>query len=183
MITLKSLHNHLRLLENSSELKRRLPGSSLPRTLREGLQETSKLAGVDETVFKDPQIIAALIGAQRFVMIWGEPSVTDQVARVFDNSRVLLTALAGLASNVSAESTPAVPVGVGAQSGDAMAALVPGRTQPRRQASDALAEPTPEREAPLDSLRPLLSGNASLTCRLFRAVFEHMLGFALQSSG
>ena len=100
-ITLKSLHNYLKLLENSSELKRRLPASSNPRTLKEGLCETSRLVGVDEAVFKDPQTIAALIGAQRFVMIWGEPSVTDHVARVFDNSRLLLT---GLVSAVGSES-------------------------------------------------------------------------------
>jgi hypothetical protein len=35
---------------------------------------------------------------------------------------------------------------------------------------------------PLDSLRPLLAANLPLACRLFRALFEHQLGFALQSS-
>ena len=29
-------------------------------------------------------------------------------------------------------------------------------------------------------MKPLLSGNTVLTCRLFRALFEHMLGFASQ---
>jgi hypothetical protein len=82
-VTLKALHNYLKLLENPSELKRRLPTSSNPRTLKEGLYETSRLVGADEAVFKDAQTIAALIGVQRFVMIWGEPSVTDYVARVF----------------------------------------------------------------------------------------------------
>src|SRR5208283_4386409 len=33
-----------------------------------------------------------------------------------------------------------------------------------------------------ESLKPLLSGNMNLTCRLFRALFEHMLGFASPSS-
>ena len=70
-VTLKALHNYLKLLENPSELKRRLPTSSNPRTLKEGLYETSRLVGVDEAVFKDAQTIAALIGDQRFVMIWG----------------------------------------------------------------------------------------------------------------
>src|ERR1051326_9583683 len=101
-VTLKSLHNYLRLLENASELKRRLPAASNPRTLKEGLYEMSRLIRGEEAVFKDPQTVAALIGAQRFVMIWGEPSVTDQVARVFDNTRVLLT---GLVSEVNFENT------------------------------------------------------------------------------
>jgi hypothetical protein len=40
-------------------------------------------------------------------------------------------------------------------------------------------------ETALDGLsaETLLSGNTPLTCRLFRALFEHLLGFALQSSG
>ena len=42
--------------------------------------------------------------------------------------------------------------------------------------------PTPSRRPRLDSLKTLLAGNAPLTCRLFRALFEHMLGFALPSS-
>ena len=115
-ITLKSLHNYLKLLENPSELKRRLPTSSNPRTLKEGLYEMSRLVGVDEAVFKDPQTIAALIGAQRFVMIWGEPSVTDHVARVFDNSRLLLTGLVSALSFESAAASRWAPVlGRGAQ--------------------------------------------------------------------
>ena len=40
-VTLKSLHNYLKLLENASELKRRLSVSSNPRTLKEGLHETA----------------------------------------------------------------------------------------------------------------------------------------------
>ena len=31
-------------------------------------------------------------------------------------------------------------------------------------------------------LKPMLAGNLALTCRLFRVLFEHMLGFASQSS-
>jgi len=80
-VTLKSLHHYLKLLENASELKRRLSTSSHLRTLKEGLSDTSKLVGVDEAVFKDAQTIAALIGAQRFVMIWGEPSVISSFRR------------------------------------------------------------------------------------------------------
>ena len=178
-ITLKSLHNYLKLLENPSELKRRLPASSNPRTLKEGLYETSKLVGVDEAVFKDPQTIAALIGAQRFVMIWGEPSVTDHVARVFDNSRVLLT---GLVSAVNFENATVGQMAAGPQQGGAMAALSPGWAQHKSEPPAAQAQPSAEQETRLDSLKPLLSGNTPLTCRLFRALFEHMLGFALQSS-
>ena len=92
----------------------------------------SRLVGVDEAAFKDAQTIAALIGAQRFVMIWGEPSVTDHVARVFDSSRLLLTvlmtpALVGNASSGQRGTTsPAGP-----QQGGAMAALLVGASQPR----------------------------------------------------
>jgi hypothetical protein len=179
-VTLKSLHNYLRLLENASELKRRLPASSNPRTLKEGLYETSRLVGVDEAVFADAQTIAALIGAQRFVMIWGEPSVTDHVARVFDNSRVLLT---GLVSAVNAENATVGQMSAGPQQGGAMAALSPGWTQPKSETLGPRAHPMAEREASLNDLKILLSGNVPLTCRLFRALFEHMLGFALPSSG
>jgi hypothetical protein len=47
----------------------------------------SKLVGLDNAAFKDPHNIASVIGAQRFVMIWGEPSVTAHVARIFDSSK------------------------------------------------------------------------------------------------
>jgi len=177
-ITLKSLHNCLKLLENPSELKRRLPASSSTRTLKEGLYETSRLVGVDEAVFKDPQTIAALIGAQRFVMIWGEPSVTDHVARVFDNSRLLLT---GLVSTAHCEDPTAGHINAGPHQGGAMGALAPGWTQPKCEPPAARPQPNTEEEIRPDSLKPLLAGNTPLTCRLFRAVFEHMLGFALQS--
>ena len=178
-ITLKSLHNYLKLLENPSELKRRLPASSNPRTLKEGLYETSKLVGVDEAVFKDPQTIAALIGAQRFVMMCGEPSVTGHVAHVFDNARVLLT---GLVPAGSFENATAGQIAAGPQQGGAMAALSPGWAQHKSESPAAQAQPSTEQETRLDSLRPLLAGNTPLTCRLFRAVFEHLLGFAPQSS-
>jgi hypothetical protein len=178
-VTLKTLHNCLKLLENASELKRRLPLSSNQRTLKEGLCETSRLVGVEEAVFNDTPTIAAMIGAQRFVMIWGEASVTDHVARVFDNSRVLLSALV---STLNVENATAGPVGAGHYQGGAMGALAPGWTRPTSEPPAALAQPTAGREAPLDDLKTLLSGNAPLTCRLFRALFEHMLGFALQSS-
>jgi hypothetical protein len=178
-VTLKALHNYLKLLENPSELKRRLPASSNPRTLREGLYETSRLVGADEAVFKDAQTIAALIGVQRFVMIWGEPSVTDHVARVFDNSRVLLT---GLAPAVNFENATVGQMAAGPQQGGAMAALSPGWAQHKSEEPAARAQPNTEQETRLDSLKPLLAGNTPLTCRLFRALFEHMLGFALPSS-
>ena len=179
VVTLKSLHSYLRLLENASELKRKMPTSANPKTLKEGLYETSRLAGVDEAVFKDPQHIAALIGAQRFVMIWGEPSATDQVARVFDSSRVLLTVLIDPAHFAN----PTVDqIGAGHQQGGAMAALSPGWTQSKGEPPAARAPLSTEPETPLDSLKPVLAGNAPLTCRLFRVLFEHLLGFASQSS-
>ena len=179
-ITLKSLHNYLKLLENASELKRRLPASSNPRTLKEGLYEMSRLVGVDEAVFKDAQTMAAMIGVQRFVMIWGEPSVTDHVARVFESSRLLLTVLMnpGHLGNAARGTTPAA----GPQQGGAMAALLVGASQRRDEPATAEPLPDPEPGAPLDNLRLLLSGNTRLTCRLFRALFEHMLGFVVTSS-
>jgi hypothetical protein len=178
-VTLKSLHAYLKVLENASELKRRLPAPSTTRTLKEELFEVSKLAGVDETIFKDAQTIGALIGAQRFVMIWGEPSVTDLVARVFDNSRVLLT---GLVSGIRLENTTAGQMGTGPQQGGAMASLSPGWAQQKSETFPAPASLNPEREASLNDLKAMLSGNVPLTCRLFRALFEHMLGFALPSA-
>jgi hypothetical protein len=179
-VTLRSLHQYLKLLENASELKRRLPASSNSRTLKEGLFETSRLIGVEPTVFKDPHTIAALIGAQRFIMIWGEPSVTDHVARVFDNSRLLLAALVGV---VNSESATGGQANVAPQQGGAMAALAPGWVQPKTEMPTAVAGPATGREASLNDLKGLLSGNVTLTCRLFRALFEHMLGFAIASNG
>src|SRR4029077_12453116 len=88
-----SLFTYLRLLENASDMKRKMPASSSQRSLKEGFSELSKLVGLDNAVFKDPQNIASVIGAQRFVMIWGEPSLTAHVARVFDGSKLLLTVL------------------------------------------------------------------------------------------
>jgi hypothetical protein len=148
-VTLKSLHKYLRLIENASELKRRMPASPNQRSLKEGLSEISKLVGLDNAAFKDPQNIAAVIGPQRFVLIWGEPSVTAHVARIFDGSKVLLTVL--IDSGQIEKAT-----GVGGLSHS-------------------------NQESALDSLRPLLAGNLALTCRLFRALFEHMLGFASPS--
>ena len=175
-ITLRSLHNCLRLLENASELKRRLPASSNLRTLREGLYETSRLAGVEEAVFKDPQTIAAMIGASRFVMIWGEPSVTDHVAHVFESSRILLN---GLVSGVSFESAMPGRIGAGHQKGGAMAAASPGYPQLKSDPAAAVAQPKTESESSFEDLKALLSGNTALTCRLFRALFEQMLGVVL----
>jgi hypothetical protein len=180
-VTLKSLHNYLKLLENASELKRRMPTTSNPRTLMDGLYETGKLVGLDEGVFKDPEHIAALIGRQRFVMIWGEPSVTDQVARIFDSSRVLLTVLI---NPDHFQKASVAQIGAGHQQGGAMAAHSSGWSELK---DEPLAEQTPpsaenEKETPLDNLKTLLAGNTLLTCRLFRVLFEHMLGFASQSS-
>ena len=144
--TLKSLHKYLRLIENAAELKRRMPASSNQRSLKDGLSEIGKLVGLESDAFKDPQNIAAVIGAPRFVMIWGEPSVTTHVARIFDGSKVLLTVLIDSGSVDKATGLGGIP--------------------------------SPDQEIPLASLKPLLAGNLALTCRLFRALFEHLLGFA-----
>lgn len=179
VVTLKFLHHQLKLLENASELKRLLATSSNPRTFKEGLSETSQLVGIDEAVFQDPQHIAALIGAQRFIMIGGEPSVTDHVARVFDSSRLLLTVLI---DSAHFENPTVEQIGAGHRQGGAMAALEPSWARPTSETPAAPAQPNAEPETSLDSLKSLLSGNAPLTCRLFRALFEHLLGFASQSS-
>jgi len=150
LATLKSLHRYLRLIENASELKRRMSASSNQRSLKEGLSEISKLVGLDDAAFKDPQNVAAVIGPQRLVMIWGEPSVTAHIARIFDSSKVLLIVL--IDSGYTEKTT-----GIG-----------------------ALSKSDPE--STLESLKPLLAGNLVLTCRLFRSLFEHMLGFASPSS-
>ena len=147
--TLKSLHKYLRLIENTSELKRRLPASSNQRSLKDGLFDIGKLAGLNDGAFKDPQNIAAVIGPQRFVLIWGEPSVNAHVARIFDGSKVLLTVL-----------------------------IDSGRIE---QATGIGGSSNHDQGNALESLKPLLAGNLKLTCRLFRALFEHMLGFASPS--
>jgi hypothetical protein len=181
--TLKSLHAYLRLLENPSELKRKMPASPNPRTIREGLSEIGKLVGIDDGAFKDPQNIAAVIGPQRFVMIWGEPSVTAHVARIFDSSKVLLTVLIdpGYFERAAAAQPGSNP-GPGQQQQTAAKTLSAGWAQSKAESSGGRAQSNPDQESALDSLKPLLAGNTALTCRLFRVLLEHMLGFASQSS-
>jgi len=162
-MTLKTLYTYLRLLENAADMKRKMPASSSQRSLKEGLSELGKLVGIDNGEFKEPQNVAAMIGAQRFVMIWGEPSLTAHVARIFDGSKLLLTVLIdpryfdrSAAPQSGASSTPLSQIG---------------------------ARPAdPDQESALENLKPLLSGNVALTCRLFRVLFEHMLGFASPSA-
>jgi hypothetical protein len=180
--TLKSLHKYLRLLESASEMKRNMPASCNQRSLKEGLSEISELVGIDPVAFQDPQNIAAAIGPQRFVMIWGQPSVTAHVARIFDSSRVLLTVLieSGQLEKASAAQS-------GSNSGlahqEAVAkSLSASWAQSKAESSGAPAQSNPNQESALESLKPLLAGNSALTCRLFRVLFEHMLGFASQSS-
>jgi hypothetical protein len=123
------------------------------------------------------------MGPQRFVMIWGEPSVTDHVARVFDSSRLLLTALINpvhfeniTPGQMDPMSGPAHPPAVAATT------LFSERDRPKAEPPGARGPSDPEQEPSLDSLTPLLSGNTTLTSRLFRALFEHMLGFVSPSS-
>ncbi len=181
VLTLKALHAYLKLLENASELKRRMPASSSQRTMKEGLYEISKLVGIDNAAFKDPQNIAALVGAQRFVMIWGEPSISDHVARAFDSTKLLLTVLIEPGHFGSVTSGQTGPTSGGGQyQAGAKPPLSPGWSQSKNEPPVAQAQPSPAPETAPDSLKPLLSGNTALTCRLFRALFEHMLGFASQ---
>ncbi len=181
MTTLKALHNFLRLLENTSELKRRMAGSSSQRSVKEGLGEISKLADIDDALFKDPQNIAALIGPQRFIMISGEPSVTTHVARVFDGTRVLFNVLVNPGdSENSAAAQPSAYSGPAHQQ-TAVKTLAASWASPTATPSDARVSPGSAQESALQSLNPLLVRNMALTVRLFRSLFEHLMGFASPS--
>jgi hypothetical protein len=176
--TLKSLHAYLRLLENPAELKRKMPDYSHQRSIREGLSEMGKLVGIDNVAFKDQQNIAAVIGPQRFVMIWGEPSVTAHVARIFDSSKVLVTVLIDPGHFGKATTAPAgLNPGPARQPAGASPQFA-GWAQSKAESSGLLEQSNPDPESALESLKPLLAGNLALTSRLFRALFEHMLGFA-----
>ena len=159
-----------------------MPGSSNQRSLKDGLSEMSKLVGVDKAAFNDPQNIAALIGQQRFVMIWGEPSVTTHIARIFDSSKILLTVLVDAGHFERAAATQPGPQSGTTHHQAPAKSLTPSWAQPRTESRGASPPPVTEQEIVLESLKPLLEGNLTLTCRLFRVLFEHMLGFASQSS-
>ena len=162
-MTLKSLYTYLRLLENASDMKRKMPASSPQRSLKEGLSEMSKLVGIENGEFKDPQNLASMIGAQRFVTIWGEPSLTAHVAHIFDSSKLLFTVLI---DPRSFDKTPA-----------------PHSGAPSASPSQLVTRPTgTDQESAVENLKSLLSGKVALTCRLFRVLFEHMLGFASPSA-
>jgi len=159
-----------------------MPASPNQRTIREGLSEISKLVGLDNAAFKDPQNIATVIGPQRFIMIRGEPSVTAHIARIFDSSKVLVTVLIDpghfeKATVAQSGSNPGP-----AQQRMAAKPLLASWIQSKAESSVARAQSNPDPESALESLKPLLVGNLTLTCRFFRALFEHMLGFASPSS-
>lgn len=177
--TLKSLHAYLKLLENPSELKRKMPTASSQRTIGEGLSEIGKLVGLDTGAFKDPQNIAAVIGPQRFIMIWREPSVTAHVARIFDSSKVLLTVLIDPGHFETATSAHSGSTSGPGQQQTVTKTLAAGWAPAK---AESPAARVPDQESALESLKPLLAGNQALTCRLFRVLFEHLLGFASQSS-
>lgn len=157
--TLKSLHAFLRLLENASELKRKLPGTYNPRTIKEGLLELSKLVGVEMTKLKEPQNLAAMIGEYRFVVVLGEPSVSDVVSKVFDSARVLLTILLD-------------------PTYFERAATATGHLGPAPGHGPAAPGAKKEVEQVHDNIKPLLTQNITLTAKVFRALFEHLLCFA-----
>jgi hypothetical protein len=99
-------------------------------------------------------------------MIWGEPSLTAHVARIFDSSKLLLTVLIDHRYFDKA---------VNAQSGGPSTPALQD-SAPKSLSADL------DSESPVENLKSLLSGNLALTCRLFRVLFEHMLGFASQST-
>ena len=145
--------------------------------------ELSKLVGLDNAAFKDPQNIATVIGAQRFIMIWGEPSVTAHIARIFDSSKVLVTVLIDPRHfEKAAGAQSGVNLGPAQRQMSVAKSLSASRAQARVESSGIREPSNPDPESALESLKPLLAGNLTLTCRLFRALFEHMLGFASPSS-
>src|SRR5581483_7249302 len=168
-MTLKSLYAYLRLLENSSELKRKMPASVSSRPLKEGLVEICDLLGFDKALFKDPQNIARAIGSSRFVMIWGEPSVTAGVSRIFDHSKVVFTVLVDHTHFESVRSAPAASAPTPPKSAGSLTA-----SWDRPSPETAPFDLTPAAE----NLKPILASNPLLACRMFRVLFEHMLGFA-----
>lgn len=182
MTTLKSLHNILRLLDNTSELKRRMSGSSSQRSVRESLAEISKLAGIDSALLDEPQNVAALIGSQRFVMIMGEPSVTTHVARIFDCAKVLFIVLINPGDLESKEGAQSSAYSGPAHQQSAVKTLGASWATPAPVPSAALSASNPAQDSALQSLNPLIVGNFLLTIRLFRALFEHIMGFASTSS-
>ena len=181
-ITLKALHSYLKLLENAAELKRKMPGAGNQRSLKEGLAELSKLIGVDAATWQEPQNIAATIGQQRFVMIWGEPSISAHVARIFDGAKVLFTVLIDQGHlERSAATPPGSQSGHYHQPGSASPSSA-NRNHSKAESPGSSSSTNPEREMALESLKPLLEGNVTLSCHLFRVLFEHLLGSASQSS-
>jgi hypothetical protein len=181
-VTLKSLHAYLKLLENAAELKRKMPSPSNQRSMKEGWSEMGKLMGVDAVSLQDPQSIAASIGQQRFVTIWGEPSISGHVARIFESAKLLFTVLIDqghvdrqAAPSPGSSSAPAPQYASGRP-------LSATGAHSNAQSSPASAQSAPGRDVPLDSLKPLLEGNAALASRLFRVLFEHLLCSASQSS-
>jgi hypothetical protein len=180
--TLKSLYAFLRLLENTSELKRRMSSSSSQRSVKESLSEISKLAGIDNASFRDPKNIAALIGSQRFVMIGGEPSVTTHVARIFDCTKSLFNVLINPGDSESTEAGQPSAYSGPAHQQTGVKTLAASWANPPAVSPEAKPASNLGQEIVLQSLSPLIAGNMVLTARLFRALFEHILGFASPSS-
>lgn len=180
-VTLKSLHAYLKLLENTADLKRKMPGPSNQRSMKEGWSEMGRLIGVEAATLQDPRSIAASIGLQRFIIIWGEPSISAHVARIFESAKVLFTVLVDQGHVDRVAASPGSPPTSASSYGSGRP---PSATwdHSNAHASPAPAPAGPERDVPLDSLKPLLEGNAVLACRLFRVLFEHLLGSAAQTS-
>lgn len=178
--SLKSLHTYLRILENPAEMKRRMPPSTHQRSVREGMAEIGKLTEQDAEAFQRPESLAAVIGSQRFVMIWGEPSLNERVARVLDGTKVLVSVLIDPLRYDQTPSGQLGPASGGSMQASGMKGTGLGGIAMRGTSVNANV---PTAEAPLDNLKPLLAGNQELTLRLFRALFEHMLGATPASTG
>lgn len=177
--TLKSLHFFLRLLENAPELQRRMPTSAQPhRTIKESMFEFGRLLGMEASLHQDPRYWAAILGPQRLVIMSGQPSVTEHIHRVFESSKVLLTVLIDPSHFVKA-SPGSMGQAPGAHPQYPSKPTTATGSLASKPDGDTTSPPAkPASENALESLKPVLLNNLPLTCRLFKALFEHMLGFA-----
>jgi hypothetical protein len=93
---------------------------------------------------------------------------------------VLLT---GLVSSASSENGPVGQMSAGSSLAGGITTGPLAKVQPTVETPGALPVAKVEREDPSEDLKRLLSGNLSLTLRLCRALFEHLLGFAALPGG
>jgi len=162
---LKTIYTWLRFLENPAEVKRKLPTALTQRPLKEGLLDVVRLLG---GVTPGPQLLSELIGEHRFGLFHNELSAMDAVAHAFETARIIFTIVIDPNHFETAQPTR------------------PGITQPTPPKQTApLGIPadrmhtTPEgktEEPGIATIRQCLSTKPELGVRLFRVIFEFVLG-------